>query len=187
MSPQPEFLAELPQSTAVKRAISPAKTPRSTSPDRSGAQVSLLSGETLKVGVSSGSNLDQRLRNRGRPGDNGRPAPLNVEAVDNALRHMQRPHRESTPSSSPSRKRQRINADRCVCRLLILVSHRRLISSRVASFPVVLVKISRQVLVFFTRTAHQLRRLQDIRSVRRMVNFTSKRVSFCLFGLREFG
>ncbi|OAA44930.1 WD40 repeat-like-containing domain protein [Metarhizium rileyi] len=40
---------------------------------------------------------------------------LDANAVESALlRELQRPHRESTPSSSPHRKRQRINGDRFI-------------------------------------------------------------------------
>lgn len=44
-----------------------------------------------------------------------RASPFDAEALDSALvKELGRPQRESTPSASPSRKRQRINGDRFV-------------------------------------------------------------------------
>jgi cell division cycle 20-like protein 1 (cofactor of APC complex) len=45
--------------------------------------------------------------------EGSRPNAFDVDAVDSALlKEFGRPHRESTPSASPHRKRQRINGDR---------------------------------------------------------------------------
>lgn len=47
--------------------------------------------------------------------EGSRPSAFDVDAVDGALlREFGRPPRESTPSASPHRKRQRINGDRLV-------------------------------------------------------------------------
>jgi len=47
--------------------------------------------------------------------EGARPSPFDAEAVDSALRReLSRPQRESTPSASPHRKRQRINGDRFI-------------------------------------------------------------------------
>lgn len=47
--------------------------------------------------------------------EGSRPHAFDADAVDSALRReLSRPHRESTPSASPHRKRQRINGDRFV-------------------------------------------------------------------------
>lgn len=60
------------------------------------------------------SSNARNLRNTRQASDASRPV-LDPEAVDSALlREMHRPHRESTPGASPSRKRQRINGDRYV-------------------------------------------------------------------------
>lgn len=64
-------------------------------------------------------NLESRsnrlLRSNARTSDSMRSTPFDIDAVDDALRRgMQRPARESTPGTSPHRKRQRINGDRFV-------------------------------------------------------------------------
>ncbi|KAI9902914.1 hypothetical protein N3K66_002266 [Trichothecium roseum] len=47
--------------------------------------------------------------------EGARASPFNAEALDSALvKELERPQRESTPSASPSRKRQRINGDRFI-------------------------------------------------------------------------
>lgn len=48
--------------------------------------------------------------------EGARPNPFDIDAVDSALLREfgSRPQRESTPSASPHRKRQRINGDRFV-------------------------------------------------------------------------
>lgn len=47
--------------------------------------------------------------------EGARASPFDAEALDSALvKELGRPQRESTPSASPSRKRQRINGDRFV-------------------------------------------------------------------------
>jgi cell division cycle 20-like protein 1 (cofactor of APC complex) len=61
------------------------------------------------------SGTMRRMRTRARASDVTHPAAFDVDAVDSALlRELQRPQRESTIEASPSRKRQRINADRLV-------------------------------------------------------------------------
>lgn len=57
----------------------------------------------------------KKLRSRTTVSDSARIGGLDAEAVDTALlRELQRSGRESTPSASPHRKRQRINGDRLV-------------------------------------------------------------------------
>ncbi|KAK7425435.1 substrate-specific activator of APC-dependent proteolysis [Neonectria magnoliae] len=63
--------------------------------------------------LDNGSN--RSLRSSARISDTSRASPFDIDAVDHALlRDLQRPQRESTPGSSPHRKRQRINGDRFV-------------------------------------------------------------------------
>lgn len=58
---------------------------------------------------------NRSLRSSARMSDVSRASPFDVDAVDHALlREFQRPQRESTPASSPHRKRQRINGDRFI-------------------------------------------------------------------------
>ncbi|KAG6037195.1 hypothetical protein E4U41_005265 [Claviceps citrina] len=57
----------------------------------------------------------RRTRSRTSAQYEPRATALDANAVDSALlRELQRPHRESTPSASPHRKRQRINGDRFI-------------------------------------------------------------------------
>merc|ERR1712000_80211 len=61
------------------------------------------------------SNAHRRTRSNARMSEGARPSPFDAEAVDSALRReLSRPQRESTPSASPHRKRQRINGDRFI-------------------------------------------------------------------------
>jgi len=54
---------------------------------------------------------------------------FDVDAVDSALlREVHRQQRESTPGSSPHRKRQRINGDRCVGLLTLTTSCRGMLT-----------------------------------------------------------
>jgi cell division cycle 20-like protein 1 (cofactor of APC complex) len=70
--------------------------------------------ERGRLELKSNVEMDATGRIR-RPlaGDALQATGLDPTAVDSALmRELQRPHRESTPSASPHRKRQRINGDR---------------------------------------------------------------------------
>ena len=65
----------------------------------------------MKSNVSS--NTLEVPRQRTRPGSE----PVNADALSRALKgydDVSRHHRERTPGTSPSRKRQRIYGDRCV-------------------------------------------------------------------------
>ncbi|PFH58173.1 hypothetical protein XA68_14077 [Ophiocordyceps unilateralis] len=64
---------------------------------------------------SEDNDSSERVRNGPRISDAARPVALDADAVESALlRELQRPHRESTPTASPHRKRQRINGDRFI-------------------------------------------------------------------------
>ena len=116
----------------------------------------------------------------GARGDLSRHSSLDTDALDSALRReIGRPHRDSTPGASPSRKRQRINGDRYV----ELASPPPLHSSRIqadketpGSSPPVLDKISKQASVCSTRM-DLLRRHRGKRSGRHMASFIFRRVS----------
>jgi cell division cycle 20-like protein 1 (cofactor of APC complex) len=68
-----------------------------------------------KHNVDSGTT-SRRLRQTTRSSEVSRSTPLDPEALDHALirEFQQRPQRESTPTASPSRKRQRITGDRFI-------------------------------------------------------------------------
>ncbi|KAH6890016.1 WD40-repeat-containing domain protein [Thelonectria olida] len=58
---------------------------------------------------------NRSLRSGARMSDVARASPFDIDAVDHALRReFQAPQRQSTPASSPHRKRQRINGDRFI-------------------------------------------------------------------------
>lgn len=111
---------------------------------------SLGGGKRGCSGVNSGVHTPRRIATPPPPADrarlevkhnvdhgNSKPAAsiardgeitrgaLDVDAVDDQLRRaISRSQRESTPGGSPSRKRQRINGDRCAtlflqCRLVL--------------------------------------------------------------------
>lgn len=61
------------------------------------------------------TNPNRRLRQSARHSDGPRNEPADSEPFESSLfRELHRPQRESTPSASPHRKRQRINGDRYV-------------------------------------------------------------------------
>ncbi|KHO00904.1 WD40 repeat-like-containing domain protein [Metarhizium album ARSEF 1941] len=61
------------------------------------------------------SGSGRKVRNKTAAGELSRPTELDANAMESALlRELQRPRRESTPGSSPHRKRQRINGDRFI-------------------------------------------------------------------------
>ncbi|KAG6004905.1 hypothetical protein E4U21_000632 [Claviceps maximensis] len=69
----------------------------------------------LESKYGHGSAHVRRQRNRMSAQDEPQVTGLDPNAVESALlRELQRPHRESTPSASPHRKRQRINGDRFI-------------------------------------------------------------------------
>ena len=72
-----------------------------------------LNQSQLESKYGHGSGHARRARNRMSAQDEPQVTGLDPSAVESALlRELQRPHRESTPSASPHRKRQRINGDR---------------------------------------------------------------------------
>lgn len=75
------------------------------------------------------SNGLGRIRKSLKGSDSTRSATRVADAMDSTLlKELQRKNRESTPSASPHRKRQRINGDRSVRQLThLFLSHLRLI------------------------------------------------------------
>ncbi|UNI24472.1 substrate-specific activator of APC-dependent proteolysis [Purpureocillium takamizusanense] len=113
---QPEAAGPAVTGSSSKRSISDTRTPTMHSPARPSTPPPLsdqLSSEVRQGGDGDGSG---RIRSRTRASDGaGRSAAVEAQVVDSALlRELQRPHRESTPSASPHRKRQRINGDRFI-------------------------------------------------------------------------
>lgn len=105
-------LAPLP--TAPRQVMADAKqaslggSPRMSTPPPPSDRGRLECKQKNVEGISH-----RRTRSSARMSEGSRPNAFDVDAVDSALRkEFGRPHRESTPSASPHRKRQRINGDR---------------------------------------------------------------------------
>lgn len=93
-----------PTASSAKRPISSTQSPIVRNPSR------VATPPPPSERQFSGARLSDSSRN-GRT--SLRSGDLNADAVDSALRRdMNRQQRESTPGSSPHRKRQRINGDR---------------------------------------------------------------------------
>lgn len=115
MTLHPESALGLPGPSS-KRAVSDSKAMSSSA----GLMRAVTPPPASERGrLESRRNLDNTLGrsvgNGARASDVGRGSPFDPDAVDHALfRELARPQRESTPSASPHRKRQRINGDRFV-------------------------------------------------------------------------
>ncbi|KAK1770541.1 WD40 repeat-like protein [Phialemonium atrogriseum] len=97
---------------AAKRPIRDSNSPAVASPARLATPP-----PPPQRGFSEARNLDYSRHGRlsSRTGELNRVSSFDADAVDHALRReMSRQQRESTPGSSPHRKRQRINGDRFI-------------------------------------------------------------------------
>jgi len=91
-----------PIETTTPGALTPART--STPPPQA---------ERSRFETRTGAS--ERNGRMGARSELPRHSSLDTDALDSALRReISRPHRDSTPGASPSRKRQRINGDRSV-------------------------------------------------------------------------
>lgn len=111
-------------SGSSKRSLGEAKTPSMMSPVRMATPPPPSERGRLESrhNVDSNTTSSRRLRQGARSSDVARSTPFDADALDHALlREFQRPQRESTPSASPSRKRQRINGDRSVNNSLVTI------------------------------------------------------------------
>jgi cell division cycle 20-like protein 1 (cofactor of APC complex) len=105
--------ASIPVPSSSKRAMIDSKAPSEATPLRIATPPPADRGR-LETRHSLDMASKDTLRNTARKRDGAGPG-LDIDAVDHALlRDLSRPHRESTPSASPHRKRQRINGDRYV-------------------------------------------------------------------------
>ncbi|KAH8882811.1 WD repeat domain-containing protein [Thozetella sp. PMI_491] len=97
---------------AGKRPIPDSNTPLSLTPARSGSPPPASDRGHLDVRHAESA---RHSRHSGRLREASRSSILDADAVDSALRReLGRQERESTPSASPHRKRQRINGDRFI-------------------------------------------------------------------------
>jgi cell division cycle 20-like protein 1 (cofactor of APC complex) len=90
-----------------------AKLPPASAPERAGSPPPASDRGKLEPKQHLNMSATRRARTHLRASAGGQSVPFSAEALDAALlRESSRPHRESTPSASPHRKRQRINGDR---------------------------------------------------------------------------
>ena len=116
MTLQPEYptLASLPTPSA-KRAMSETKSCKLVPTARGGTPPPPADADRQGPAPLSEGGSHRRTRSGVRMSEAARASPFDAEALDSALvKELGRPQRESTPSASPSRKRQRINGDRFV-------------------------------------------------------------------------
>jgi hypothetical protein len=119
------------------------------------------------------TNPNRRSKHNTRHSDGSRTGTLDTEPFESSLfRELHRPQRESTPSASPHRKRQRINGDRYAIffPLRFQVTDNPAVSSQAGQ-----ARTCKPVLVFYMRTVRLPLRLGR-RSAHLMVSFTFKRV-----------
>lgn len=124
---------------------------------RTDRSTSLSAPENTESKYAHDSSTSRRARSNVRTSEGGQSALFSAEALDNALlREATRPQRESTPSASPHRKRQRINGDRYVIETLkpltLCFMNNELILLDL--FPQDLDKTFRQASVSFTTMVH---------------------------------
>jgi len=170
----------------VPTAVPPAKRPSSDLAGPSAptpARVATPPPPSDRGRLETRQNMEvsaqRQTRQSGRTSDTTKAGgAFDVDAVDSALlREVHRQQRESTPGSSPHRKRQRINGDRWVFLLLPPSRGVKASSSHwvIGSYRRDPGKIFRPVSVSFTKTAlpppHR-----DRRSELHMASFIFKRV-----------
>ena len=171
-------MAALPESAgnaASKRAIDDAKSHAAPYHARASTPPPRSDRGRLESKHALDNPSNRSLRSSTRRSDAARASPFDIDAVDSALlRDFQRPQRESTPGTSPHRKRQRINGDRFVqpgsafvlIQLLILVD----------SSPLALARTCRRASVSCMRMAPPPP--PPRRSALLTANFTSKKVCY---------
>lgn len=107
-----------PIETTTPGALTPART--STPPP-----------QTERSRFEARPGASERNGRMGARSELPRHSSLDTDALDSALRReITRPHRDSTPGASPSRKRQRINGDRYVAPGLTAPRHLRRSSAK---------------------------------------------------------
>ena len=168
-------LAPLP--TAPKHAMVETKQVSLTGPPRISTPPPPSDRGRLETKHNIEGTSHRRTRSSARMSEGSRPSAFDVDAVDSALlREFARPQRESTPSASPHRKRQRINGDRLVYCWQLFFRSRFADLECVVLFPLDPVKIFRPASVCFTMMLRRQHPLSK-RNVHLRGNFIFKKVS----------